>query len=427
MEKITIGLFLSSSFIKATRIENNSCFDNGCNINIYCCDTHDELIRSWRDNERILQAALFNFESEYFKIKKDYSPQIPCKFIEPDEADIYRTVLECQRHDKTVSCDRILIDSPAEGCFDEFSFENRPVLYQFGSYDHVNTDDWENQTIRKYRAAYESGCYDIILTKHHNLIPRLEALGIASRAVFSSKMSIAHILTQLALEAQRVYIRDSLPAYGIIGIRGGESSPDSLYKNLDQLNRRYNNQMLLTRRSGVCELGMSNLFLLKLTRGYTHCLLSKQLVETMSGSICIGWGIGKSLVNARLNAIEAYRESIFDQEHNSFLVNQDGNLIGPLNGINLSQNKHDSLSRTIREVSGKTGMSLKTLENLCGRLDFIGRVGITSISLAKSMGLSQRSASRILTKLEQHGFAKQIRMPYTSITGRPRNHYQIML
>lgn len=427
MQKIIIGFFYFSDYAQ--------------NLGQGCSKTEDadfellmirytdvvDLMQKWQKYLAIIHGGLFDCESAYLHIIQNCSPvYIPIAKVEPAESDVLKCLVTFDHNAPTVQYNRVLIDAAHYKNFESvFAIENRPVFFGTQDWTEPLAVEWESQMIRRYQTAFESACYDILLTKHAALLNKLEALNIPARAINPSASTFLLILKLLLLEVHQKMKWKYLSAYGIIGIRGGTLAAEKLFRSIESFNREHENLILLTRRSGVCELGLSNHILFGLTNGYTRCILTEHLKSVFSDDVRTGWGIGYSLVAARSNAIRAYRESLFDRGHQSYLVNQNGSLIGPLMGKSPPQQTDDSRRMSINKASVQTGMSVKTLQKMSEKLDLIGRVSVTSESLARSMGMTQRSASRILVKLSEANLAVLVRVPNESQTGRPKKHYSV--
>ena len=429
MQKMNIGYFFSSGFAEKLGEGHHTTEDGDYELLMIRYSDAVDLMQKWQKYSAHIQGGLIDCESAYLHIKQNFSlDKIPIAKVEPAESDVLKCLMSFDQNIPALHYNRILIDAGHYKDFESvFSIENRPIFFGTQEWAEPRAAEWESQMIRRYQTAFESACYDILLTKHTMLLDRLEALSIPAGAIYPSKSTFLLILNLLILEVHQKLKWKHYSAYGIIGIRGGTLAAEKLYRSIESFNIEHDNMILLTRRSGVCELGLSNSILFGLTNGYTRCILTEHLKTLFSDDVCTGWGIGYSLVGARSNAIRAYRESLFDRGHQSYLVNQNGGLAGPLIGKTNRNNMDDSRFMNINKASVQTGMPVKTLQKMSEKLDLIGRAAVTSEALSKSMGITQRSASRILAKLSDVNLAVPVGVPNESQTGRPKKHYAVFL
>jgi hypothetical protein len=429
MQKMIIGFFFSSDYAEELGEIYNRTENSDYELQMIRYSDPVDLLLKWKKYLMIIQGGLVDCESAYLHITQNFGRNsVPIAKVEPVESDVLKYLLSFDQNVPALHYNRILIDA---GHYKDFEsvlpIENRPVFFGSQEWAEPPAAEWESQMIRRYQTAFESACYDILLTKHAKLMNRLEALGIPARAIYPSKSTFLLILKLLILEVHQKTKWNYIPAYGIIGIRGGTLAAEKLYRSIENFNREHEGLILLTRRSGVCELGLSNEFLCQLTNTYTRCILTEHLKTIFTDDVCTGWGIGYSLVAARSNAIRAYRESLFDRGHQSYLVNHNGSLVGPLIGKTLPHHTDESRRMNIEKASVQAGMSVKTLQKMSEKLDLIGRNAVTSEALSKSMGITQRSAARILARLAEFSLAVPVEVPNKSQTGRPKKHYTVFL
>jgi transposase-like protein len=152
----------------------------------------------------------------------------------------------------------------------------------------------------------------------------------------------------------------------------------------------------------------ANDFLRELTREYTHCLLSAHLAETAGRDVCVGWGLGRDALQARMNAKRALQASTRNANHAAYLVNSLGEEVGPLEKGRAVTVAGEPNAATER-VGRKLGISSANLQKLINLQEKRGINRFTSAELAHYLNITPRSASRILVKLAEYGARRSFR------------------
>ena len=115
----------------------------------------------------------------------------------------------------------------------------------------------------------------------------------------------------------------------------------------------------------------------------------------------------------------ALGESQHSGGRGSFLVTQENQVIGPLGEENAiaytgsPNHKAEVLSRLL-------SMSPLAVQKILSVLEKLGRDQLTSQELAEYLGLTQRSASRLLGQITQRGGAQEVLSDGPSRRGRPQ-------
>lgn len=148
------------------------------------------------------------------------------------------------------------------------------------------------------------------------------------------------------------------------------------------------------------------------------------LVDTLDFPICIGYGIGQDLYHARINAQKANRESELHADYDSFLVDDQEHLIGPLGS-------HDPLiissipSEVSYDAAKKSSLSSLTVQKILTAFQHAPKSQLTSQELADRLSITQRSANRYLSSMEKTQILEIVGERRITSKGRPERIYQI--
>jgi hypothetical protein len=334
---------------------------------------------------------------------------------------VLRSLLIAMQNDPKLELSHILIDAGHPGALDAlFAVETRPVLLGRHTVSGADLSQWQDKTLGRYQMAWGTGCYDVVLTQRITLLPRMEALGIRAQGVYPSDETVAHAFNALLAQIEMRVISQFLPVFGLVGT--SEQAIGEVEKAIGHFSK--SGEMVFARRSDGIEIVTTNSHLFALTNGYTACRLHAFLRERIISPVWIGWGIGTDLSHARINAVRALRESYADEGYNSHIVNDEGDLLGPLTGNEALPVFDAPTLRRLEDAAHKTGVGLEHIRKIFALLERLGTDELTGELVAQALGVTRRSAARILVRLAQEGMA-DARQSSAGTKGRPVKCYKI--
>ena len=140
-------------------------------------------------------------------------------------------------------------------------------------------------------------------------------------------------------------------------------------------------------------------------------------------AISCGIGIGQTVYDAEINAGNALLHAKECGKGTWMVCFDDKKIAGPLGRPeNLT---YSYTSKQLEAISKQTSLSVMTLNKLKSALKKLAHDEINANDLSKYMQVPTRSARRILTTLEEKGFAKVVAMEKPHTRGRPRKNYEI--
>lgn len=156
-------------------------------------------------------------------------------------------------------------------------------------------------------------------------------------------------------------------------------------------------------------------------KDYTNTI-ENYLANVLDFNTDIGYGIGRSIVEANTNAQRAKKESmIYDK---SFVITENNHLIGPLrteHEITVSQ----EVTPEIQAIAKRAHLSTLTIQKLLSIMKLTGSKEITSADIAGHLNMTLRNANRILTNLEQNELARLVYEKSANSKGRPIKVYEL--
>lgn len=157
-----------------------------------------------------------------------------------------------------------------------------------------------------------------------------------------------------------------------------------------------------------------NLSLLKNTLDY---------LEEEKINIFVGTGLGKTSKESELNAKKALGSAI-DYGKNSVFKVEDGKIEGPML-CDKSLTYNYIVSEEMNIVSEKSGVNVNHIEKIKSIEVKYDINTFTSQTLAEYLDVSTRTANRIINRLSESGYAKEIAQEVSKTVGRPKKIIEI--
>lgn len=120
-----------------------------------------------------------------------------------------------------------------------------------------------------------------------------------------------------------------------------------------------------------------------------HCT---SLENRLNFKVCIGYGIGHDMYQARINAISANRESAIHASGGSFLINENNELRGPL-GMEQQITVSDCLTDKMKEATQNAKLSPITVRKVVRIFQMMPQGQLTARELAAKLAIIQRSTN----------------------------------
>lgn len=363
----------------------------------------------------------------------------PMIFIPYTEASFYRGLFMAFKQ-TGVSADKLyfsidyLPETGAQECLEELEinvekmYKKKCKLYQdLDKLFHFHYELWKQGKIVS------------AMTSYYLVYEKLKKMKIPVFRVTPAKSAIRHTLQQVLLEGKSLYQTESQIAIMIVGFN---RKADQLKENVAKHTSKQREEMLqqiitqygedIQALSDWSEQGDIRLIT---TRGeieqHTQSFRKFPMLQPVRNKLNIpvffGIGFGHTANEAELKANEAFSKAKSTGNSNCFVVESDGKVHGPVG-------EPFQLEYTVRSkdpsrllIAKQAGLSIGTINKLISFNESCGNKTITAGDLADGFGITSRSARRILSKLEQHNYARIIGEEQPVNKGRPRQIYQLTL
>ena len=350
----------------------------------------------------------------------------PHAYFELTDRDYYKVFAKILYRRPGIDISRILIDRPFfEIDFREIFGEREPIYFDSFMGNAESLESAYERAISHSLSLWRAGAVDLVVTRFTNLIEPFAAAGIPFEPLFPSPASMLETFRALYARLQSLALSDSLTASGLIQCEnGGECDLQRILDEVAVFNESLGMVMVVRREGNAVEITTSNEVLKDITRSYSDCALSARLRDQAGASVCIGWGLGRDILESLQHAKRALTESARNSEHHAYVMNEAGELVGPMasgKSVVLDSTLHTATEALGQEL-GISPLNLHKIVNLQEKRG-IGR--FSSADLAFYLNVTVRSANRILAKLAERGIAVVSGSSQPNSRGRPSKVYEV--
>lgn len=409
------------------------------NLQIYIYEDLRHLEKLFLENIKTYDGVIFSGQIPYLHIQKhlsEYFTSIPCAFFDITERDFYYKIAELQYKHPDFSFKHCMIDFlykennylsleelllPED--FPHLLSESIEVFGLPNAYDVVynaHAKLWEEQKIR------------FSLTRLTNLYTYFEDETIQPILVTPTVDSMEITILEVMKEIEVANLLNSQAVAGYLEFSMSQNDPAeieyrqiALYKSILDFNRKLGTSLITYRSAIHYELITNYSDFLMITNNQEKCSLVEFLRNELSFKVKIGWGIGKTLQEARFQAEKAAAYCTGSLTE-SYILTKENHLIGPLDGnssISVKEFQNDKLIT----IANETNISLLHLQKIYGLIYKLKKDTLTAEELSIHLSISVRTASRILKRLEEFNYASSLLNKVTKAKGRPSKSYKLEL
>ena len=432
---IRLGAIVQHSFKELvslpTRVQEN------CEMVMLPYHLLHETPELYTKNEQNVDGFVLTELAHMYLLQEWGSFSIPTYTIQISEQEFYKKLFQLSLSNRNLDFSRVFIDFLYEhnnylGLKEVVEEASWPHMLSIGE---VNDKIYE-KVLEEHIRLWEAGKIDLSMTRMSNIVQGLEKHGVPHVYVFPSLDSVAQQFEHISTELATVKLAESRIAIGHITIGNVEGEKESLnegelrqmllHKSLLEFSTEQKVPFLIQKSNKSFEIISSFKDLKMLTDNLTQCLLLAYLEKTLPYPVHIGWGIGNSMYKARTNAQAANGMSAANKVPGTFVVTDSDQIIGPLGEENCLHYRNQ-MNSAIQRLSEATDLSTLQLQKILAVLAKTESNELTADELAYHLGVTVRSANRMLNRLEEKGVAHVLYKKQEKLRGRPTKIYQIQL
>lgn len=363
------------------------------------------------------------------------------KAFNNEDAGIYKLFLRLLNRNQSLDFSRIYADILEAAGLDlnEYLYSEQTISYA-EALDNFLADktaaaliDMERIFAEKHLDLWSSGKIDLSVTRFSSLVTPLSEAGLKVEFVYPGLDHLRATCQQTAQAMRLIEMRDGQMAAVRLTARTADEpgvARQSQYEKLKQCLKRFCtvNQLdyMLQSVAQGFELLTSRKTLARITDNFQTCRFQEFFKERLEFDVHVGYGLGDTLYQVRINAVDANREASRFPFGTTYVVDDRDQLIGPLKSeskLVVSRN----IPQNIKSASKKCGLSCLTVQKVLAAVEPSNKRHITARELSYKLSITVRSANRFLSSMAEADLAQVVEMRRASTLGRPENVYRIMI
>lgn len=425
---------IATDFLKTFICEMLDELDMGFEYEIFTYKKFDDIkevyLKITDDFDGILTSGSFPAHMIRLYYKNE---QRPVNFFNTDDTAMYRLLLSLLQHDRNLDFKRVYADIVELFGGDLTAFvEGKEALPDISTLSETEfsperMERLEEEQFEKHLKLWKEGKTDLSITRFSSIVSRLEEAGVKVYFPYPGEKYVRDVCTYLLEQIEQQELKARQPGIVIIRLFAG-TGQDTLLGELDSRYIRLENDMMEYLGNSMMDYSMR-----KYHYGLEIVASRKQLSEWTedetrdkigayiksrrpSWSYGIGYGIGNGLAQTRLNALNACHEAEI-QRNTSYLIDEHEQMIGPLGESEEMLLRVENASQSNIQSS----LSPITVAKTFAAFEASGQKEITAQELSFRLGVTKRSANRILSTLEQEGWVQVAYKKRSTSRGRPES------
>lgn len=369
-----------------------------------------------------------------YATRNSYSAAVPCFSFDEMVYDLMPALYRLMLNDRQFDFSRVSVDfldaRDTVGVKKLFPENQLPFGLDEGFTPFLAVDDVNGELLTKkvldwHLALYRAEKTALAITCHGAITPELEAAGVPYLYIAPSRETIINFFMQIINSLSLRFAQDQL--LGVVILRcGTQGEKDGLIARCSEAITAFARlnacDFTFARDVGRMELIMRYKELSFVTQGFQAMPFGELLGNEVNCGLRVGVGTGNTLFQARNNAANALSTSGVTGK--TYYVSYDGKLTGPLGQAHSEYELQPDAG--LIGLSQDCGVDPLSLQQMRAFTKMAGKSVVTAQELAPFMGISRRTASRLLTKLANGGGAEIYAQNAPGGKGRPRNSYRLL-
>ncbi|MDY0944281.1 GTP cyclohydrolase IIa [Priestia megaterium] len=394
-----------------------------------------ETLEVVKKNINKADVLLFAGNIPYQIVKGHSITNIPMAFIQLTGTALYRTLFKVITETELNPLQtplRISMDTLKKGevdeCLEELELHTHKIF--------LNTDKKVDELVNFHYQMWINKEIDVAITCVTSVYETLKSLGVLVYRVIPTKSTVRSTLQNVILERKSFLQRSTQIAVGVLHFNNLFTTNDVSEYRTKRKKAELQNLLIDFSEETQAIFDWSNRDEVRfvttrgaietLTQKYKKLPLLNNIAMKIEIETALGIGFGHTANEAEVNAREALSKAQ-SRTPSCFVVDLDGTVYGPVGQekqLQYSLRSDDPFRMYLAKTSK---LSIATINKLFSFCENFGNKGITALDLATGLGLTIRSARRILNTLERNKLAAITGEEQPIHRGRPRNLYEIYL
>ena len=386
-----------------------------------------EAVRIAKENLNAAHAFLFTGYVPY-RLVHNENVDKPLFYFSIAGTSLNRSLFHFHIHDG-IDVSQISIDTISEQevkeMYDELELDMDGVYINKATLDQFSAEDYFQFHLRLYQEGATQGA----ITSINSVAERLKSSGVPVQKLVPTQQGMRNTLRLISTFVEGEQARGKQLVMLMVQMYDPEEKNDKAWNAtgrwLEKEGKRY--QASVFWNSGEIIVLMNQRLFDKYTAHDQAIPLTQELKKRVGEKMVVGIGMGETMLDAEENARASLELSRNTGARHTYAINQDKEVIGPmsLDGKKEPLFRLMSTDAHLTKLAQRTTLSVKTLSKVERIYADSGSDLISSKTLKDGLGITLRSANRILTKLVDAGVATPKGYEDQVGRGRPRVLYSI--
>src|SRR5690625_12828 len=405
------------------------------NFHFFVYEKLEEVKESYERNIHFLDGVLFSGLLAHMFVKDTYGEFTkPVAYLKLSDADFYKKMFQIIHKHPNIDFSKVFIDFHVESeevqnFIEQFPEDKRPQVISDDEI-YITSDAYE-RLLKLHHDIHQSNKVNRSFTRFVNIMSSLDKANIQYDYFEISDKTIHQTLFDLINEVNLHYLRDNQIVFSQVSL---SQVPEHLkeirllnvHSLLLDFNKQMNHQLQIRESSTGFTVITTYASLETISNNFSACLLLEHLAKFIQEPIHIGWGIGKSFIQAQANAKKACNYSIHNQVSSTYVIENDNTVIGPLVSPLFSDDESVPYdSALLNRIQADVNMTQDHIHKILLAFKLLKSEQIASAEFAEVIGITVRSANRILKRAEEEKLIFSTIDTTSGLQGRPRKLYRL--
>ena len=320
----------------------------------------------------------------YEIIKNSVELFTPLYHFDISKGDLYKYLFNILKENPKIDFSRVYIDfiSPEKKEYwfkDIFKKEEEPIFYQINFSNKNLYETLKNNYINLKKEKK----IDIVLTRISNMVNFLKSEKISFDFLFPSEENIKNTVLEVIKDIKILKSEKKQIIFGKLLF-------DKIYIDIEE-------EIHSISKNCIIKILDKNIEILMLYEDFINSNIALNLKKKFRNNFFSGWGKGNNINEARHNAEKSYIKNKETNTEVIYLVSTNSETI--LSEINAKKKKNIEIIEKLKKLNITKQNSEKLIEL------FKNQEKVSCANLADYLNISERTANRLLLKLEENSLA----------------------
>lgn len=339
----------------------------------------------------------------YEIIKNSVELLTPLYHFDISKGDLYKYLFNILKENPKIDFSRVYIDfiSPNKKDYwfkDIFKKEEEPIFYKINFSNKNLYETLKNN----YTNLKNNKKMDIVLTRISNMVEFLKNEKISFDFLFPSEENIKNTVLEVIKDIKILKSEKKQIIFGKL--------------LLNEISADIEEEIHSISKNCIVKILDKSIEILMIYEDFINSNIALNLKKKLKMNFFSGWGKGNNINEARYNAEKAYKKSKETNFEVVYLVSTNSEII--LSEIDDEKKKNIEIIEKLKELNITKQNSEKLIEL------FKSKEKVSCASLASYLDISERTANRLLLKLEENNLAISNLIKISR--GRPKKLYQLL-